>query len=84
MRTDRNPGDVSIGRVNGTADIYVVGIIAEGPYGLTLADGHRIIKGRDAALRLGYASKTDSNIVWIVDGQEPTDTAYDVAPRPSN
>ena len=76
-------GDVSVSRVNGTQETYVIGHIAENisASGLVLTDPELTI-GKDAAISRGYERRREGRKVWLFDGPEWFDVAYIEAPSP--
>ena len=61
-------GDVIVCRVNGTADVYVVGTVVSGRVGELSLRRLSTMVGRDAALGRGYDEQNDGRQVWLFDG----------------
>ena len=76
-------GDVSVSRVNGTQETYVIGHIAEdiSASGLVLTDPELTI-GREAAISRGYERRRADRKVWLFDGPEWFDIQYIEAQPP--
>ena len=61
-------GDVIVCRVNGTADVYVIGTVASGTVGELSLRRMSTMVGRERALRRGYDEQGDERHVWLFDG----------------
>jgi hypothetical protein len=61
-------GDVIVCRVNGTADVYVVGTVVSGTVGELSLQRTSTMVGRDLALRRGYDEQAHERHVWLFDG----------------
>lgn len=61
-------GDVIVCRVNGTADVYVVGTVVSGKVGELSLGRMSTMVGRDLALRRGYDEQAPERRVWLFDG----------------
>jgi hypothetical protein len=60
-------GDVIVCRVNGTADVYVIGTVVSGTVGELSLRRMSTMVGRDLALRRGYDEVRERH-VWLFDG----------------
>lgn len=77
------PRDMVVSRVNGTRDHYVVGRVETSSTtddGLTLID-IQPMSGREAAIERAYARLDTERKVWLFDGLDASDLAYDEAPK---
>ena len=61
-------GDVIVCRVNGTADVYVIGTVVSGTVGELSLRRMSTMVGRDLALRRGYDERVRERQVWLFDG----------------
>ena len=61
-------GDVIICRVNGTADVYVIGTVISGTVGELCLHRLSTMVGRELALRRGYDEQVRERRVWLFDG----------------
>jgi hypothetical protein len=61
-------GDVVACRVNGTADLYVVGTVDSGKVGELSLRGVTMSVGRSAALGRAYDDRLPDQQVWLFDG----------------
>jgi len=76
-------GDVTVSRVSGTQETYVIGHIAHdiSASGLVLTDTELIV-GKDLAIARGYERRQGDRRVWMFDGPEWFDVAYTEAALP--
>jgi hypothetical protein len=61
-------GDVIVCRVNGTADVYVIGTVVSGTVGELSLCRMSTMVGRELALRRGYDDQVREQQVWLFDG----------------
>ena len=75
-------GDICVGRVNGTAEWYVNGIVvAGGPGTLALESGMtKTTRGKARAIQVGYRLAAGDSRVWLFDGRPQTTCI--AAPKP--
>jgi hypothetical protein len=64
-------GDVIVCRVNGTADVYVVGTVVSGTVGELSLQRTSTMVGRDLALRRGYDEQAHERHVWSSTAPRP-------------
>jgi hypothetical protein len=64
-------GDVVVCRVNGTSDLYVIGIVATGTVGGLSLSAVTTIVGLSEAIELGYRNRMPEERVWLFDGSAP-------------
>jgi hypothetical protein len=67
------PGDVVVSRVNGTRDLYVIGIVVSGTAGQLMLRDAVTTHGREPAIGRAYTERQDDHRVWLFDGSA---TAY--------
>ena len=61
-------GDVTVCRVNGTYEFYVVGTVVSGRVGALSLRTVSTIVGRASALRQAYEERREDRRVWLFDG----------------
>ncbi len=73
-------GDVVVCRVNGTSDLYVIGIVAAGTIGGLSLSVLTTKVGLARAIAQGYQDRTPDERVWLFDGT-PSGYIETTAPR---
>jgi hypothetical protein len=61
-------GDLTVCRVNGTYEFYVIGTVVAGRVGALSLRAMSTVVGRESALRQAYAERSADHQVWLFDG----------------